>query len=175
MMVCCLSKPIKIKKPKNDVLRPNSKKNSLKTIALALTLLASASCVQAKTKAEQIKELKDKSVFLAKAKQFKDALQLSEQALKLDGKDATIYFMRAHIKEQQKDPIAALKELNKAIELNPKYAEAYLLRAKAFYFLGEMDEGQNNTKQAQSDLEMALKLNPRMAGALDYKGGGLDR
>lgn len=112
-------------------------------------------------------------MLMANTKKFKEAIALSEQALKLDKHDATIFYLRARIKEEQKDPVAAIKELNRAIELNPKYAEAYLLRAKGYYFLAEMDEGRDNSEKAKSDLATAIKLNPRLAEAYDYKGVGL--
>ena len=101
-------------------------------------------------------------MLMANTKKFKEAIALSEQALKLDKHDATIFYLRARIKEEQKDPVAAIKELNRAIELNPKYAEAYLLRAKGYYFLAEMDEGRDNSEKAKSDLATAIKLNPRL-------------
>ncbi|HNM50873.1 MAG TPA: tetratricopeptide repeat protein, partial [Candidatus Obscuribacter sp.] len=140
---------------------------------LCLSLLLTGASAKAEDRAGQISALKNKSMLMANTKKFKEAIALSEQALKLDKDDATIYFLRARIREEQKDPVAALKELNKAIELNPKYAEAYLMRARAFYFLAEMDEGTDNTLRARNDLEMALKLNPRLAEAYDYKGVGL--
>jgi len=119
---------------------------------LCLSLLLTGASARAEDRAGRISELKNKSMLMANTKRFKEAIALSEQALKLDKNDATIFYLRARIKEEQKDPVAAIKELNRAIELNPKYAEAYLLRAKGYFFLAEMDEGRDNAEKAKSDL-----------------------
>ncbi|HNA74444.1 MAG TPA: hypothetical protein PKW73_13950, partial [Candidatus Obscuribacter sp.] len=141
--------------------------------ALFLVSIVSVNFAIAKTESEQIAELKEKAQFLSNKKKFKEAIAESEQALKLNSRDASIYYLRARIRESQKDPLAAMKELNKAIELNPKYAEAYLLRAKGYYFLAEVDEGRDNIARAKRDLDTALKLNPQLAEGHDFKGVGL--
>ncbi|MGD0662389.1 MAG: tetratricopeptide repeat protein [Syntrophorhabdales bacterium] len=54
------------------------------------------------------------------------------------------------------DQKQAIMDYNKAIELNPKLAEAYYNRGNAYEVLGDQ-------RQAAVDHEKAIALNPRLA------------
>jgi Flp pilus assembly protein TadD len=65
---------------------------------------------------------------------------------------------------QKEDPVEALKVLDEAIQIDPKYPETYRNRGAAFMML-------NQTKEAIEAFETGLKLNPRLPGvseALQY-------
>jgi len=49
-----------------------------------------------------------------------------------------------------------VEDYNKAIELNPKYADAYYNRAIAY-------KAQSNTKKAIKDYTKAIEINPNYA------------
>ncbi len=62
------------------------------------------------------------------------------------------------------DPDKALKFLNKAIELYPRFAEAYYSRGLAYA------KRKGNYDQAISDFSKAIELDPRNAGSYAYRG-----
>jgi tetratricopeptide (TPR) repeat protein len=43
----------------------------------------------------------------------------------------------------------AIADFNKALEIDPKYTEAYISRGKAYYFKGEYDKAWGDIKKAQ--------------------------
>ena len=57
----------------------------------------------------------------------------------------------------------AISDYTKAIEINPRYAEAYCLRGATYTKKGEYD-------RAISDLTEALKINPRYAEPYYFRG-----
>jgi tetratricopeptide (TPR) repeat protein len=57
----------------------------------------------------------------------------------------------------------AIEDYNKAIELNPNYAEAYNNRGNAY-------GGLNEHEMAISDYNRAIELNPNFAGAYGNRG-----
>ena len=71
---------------------------------------------------------------------------------------------------KETDPIALLNQgialggdrgiayFNKAIEINPRFAEAYYIRGRAYYYKGWYDK-------AIADYTMVIELNPRFAWA----------
>jgi Tfp pilus assembly protein PilF len=66
-------------------------------------------------------------------------------------------------KERQNDYRGALIEYDRAIELNPRYADAYVGRGFAKYKLGEKSS-------AISDFSTAITLNPKSARAYQNRG-----
>jgi tetratricopeptide (TPR) repeat protein len=66
-------------------------------------------------------------------------------------------------KERQNDYRGALIEYDRAIELNPRYADAYVGRGFAKYKLGEKSS-------AVSDFSTAIALNPKSARAYQNRG-----
>jgi tetratricopeptide (TPR) repeat protein len=59
-------------------------------------------------------------------------------------------------------PDRALADFNKALELNPRLAEAYSNRGWAYFEKGQYD-------QAIADCDKALELNPRLAEAYNNR------
>jgi len=43
----------------------------------------------------------------------------------------------------------AILSLNKSLEINPKYAEAYIRRGRGYYFRGEYDKSREDIRRAQ--------------------------
>lgn len=106
-------------------------------------------------------------VFYAKAKLFQDmgkideAIAMYEQILKQDPKhEFSLYNLGAINLEIKKDPSKALDYFTKAIEANPKYAEAYFARGVCYEELKEQ-------KNAYEDYTMCLKLKPNYDPAVD--------
>ncbi|MDE3028473.1 MAG: tetratricopeptide repeat protein [Paracoccaceae bacterium] len=67
-----------------------------------------------------------------------------------------------------KDYPAAIGHLTALIDHAPDFAEAYNVRAQAYYAAGEIGPAIN-------DIGMALKLNPKHFGAMDELGSLLDQ
>ena len=53
---------------------------------------------------------------------------------------------------------AAISDLDRAIQLNPQFAEAYLLR-------GVVQNDNNNPREASGDFDRVLQLNPNLTSA----------
>lgn len=73
---------------------------------------------------------------------------------------------RAHL-EQGNFP-RAIQDLNKAIEMNPKFAEAYRNRGSAYFH-------QNNLYQAILDYNVAIQLDPVCAAAYNSRGSAYQK
>lgn len=117
-----------------------------------------------------LNKLKSDCASLLSLKRKEDADKLVDKAIRNFPKDERLYFQKALIKEEQKDPYAAMKALDKAIECAPNYTEAYLLRAKGNYMLFELTEEKACEAAGRRDLSMVFKLNPKLADAHDYQG-----
>ena len=63
---------------------------------------------------------------------------------------------RALAERQVRSNDAALADFNRAIEVNPRHASAYLGRANLLRAQGQLD-------QALADLDQAIRLNPENA------------
>ncbi|AFY74405.1 trypsin-like serine protease with C-terminal PDZ domain [Synechococcus sp. PCC 7502] len=74
------------------------------------------------------------------------------------------FFLQAGDKYQKGDVNGAIKDLNQALRLNPRYAAAYSKRGILNYVLRDQDA-------AISDFNKALRLNP--SDAMTYVGRGL--
>jgi TolB-like protein/Flp pilus assembly protein TadD len=61
----------------------------------------------------------------------------------------------------------AIRFLDEALRLDPKYAEAYVLKARALYFIAlpEGPLGRGNFEKARAAASAALALNPNLPGA----------
>lgn len=106
-------------------------------------------------------------VFYAKAKllqdlgKFDEALAMYEQIVKQDPQNEFSWYNSGAITlEVKKDPAKALDYFTKAIDANPKYAEAYFARGVCYEELKEK-------KNAYEDYNMCLKLKPNYEPAVD--------
>jgi len=81
------------------------------------------------------------------------ALELAERARALDDAIPLIHFVLAYVHRQHKNHAAAIRSLERALELDPNYADAYAFLSSVLSHAGRPDEG----------LEMiarAKRLNP---------------
>jgi tetratricopeptide (TPR) repeat protein len=87
------------------------------------------------------------------------AIKDYDEAIRLNPKYTTAYYVRGLAQVLKKDYAAAIKDYDEAIRLNPKYAFAFRERGLAY----------NNLKEyakALADLEAAIEIDPKFAGAL---------
>lgn len=93
--------------------------------------------------------------------QFKEAVQGYELVLKSDATHAfSMYNLGAIEFGVNKDPMKAIEHFTKAINVNPKYAEAYYARGTCYQ---EMDDKSN----ALADYQMSLQLKPNYEPAVE--------
>ncbi len=77
-----------------------------------------------------------------------------DKAIQDDPKNPEAYFARGfNILSDGSQMDAAISDFNKAIELKPEYARAYLMRGRAYAALGDNDH-------AKADRDKALELEP---------------
>lgn len=80
-----------------------------------------------------------------------------------EGRDAKTYLGKGYRLHRQKNYKEALAELNKAIEADPRNAEAYYWRGRTLVNLGQPDQG-------NEDFKTAVKFKPDYAEAYDHLG-----
>lgn len=88
--------------------------------------------------------------FYAQVGKLDQAMEHINQSISMDAKMAQAYFVRALIKQSQNDS-TALSDLDKAIDAEPKYVEAYLARATVYL-------REQNAAAAEQDLNKAINL-----------------
>lgn len=96
----------------------------------------------------------------------KDLLDEASKGLKIPGRestDAKTHLLKGYRLHRQKSYKEAFVELNKAIEIDPKYAEAYYWRGRTLVNLGQMEQGVD-------DFKAAVKFKPDYAEAHDNLG-----
>ena len=96
----------------------------------------------------------------------KGLLGEATKGLKIPGResaDAKSYLLKGYRLHRQKDYKEALVELDKAIEIDPRSAEAYYWRGRTLVSLGRLDQGVD-------DFKRAVKLKPDYSEAYDHLG-----
>lgn len=81
------------------------------------------------------------------------------RAIELDPINAEYYFHRAGTLDESSQFDATMADLNKAIELNPRYVEALICRGGVYY------NEKKDTVRAMADLNLAVDLDPSNATA----------
>jgi len=81
------------------------------------------------------------------------ALQLADKALSLHDQIPTAYFVKGLVYRDQKKYDLALAEAEKAISIDPNYANGHVLVATLLYYEGRAEQGLERMK-------MAARLNP---------------
>lgn len=112
--------------------------------------------------------LKVEALLLAGQKQ--EAARCLDLGLSQFPDDAGLYYARSKVYYDTKNPKASIRALNKAIELDPKMAPAYLDRARANFIMSENLFGEDLLKKAKEDINKALALDPNLAEAYHSKG-----
>ena len=100
---------------------------------------------------------------LTKDRNFKEAIDSFDKAIRLKSDFAEAYSVRGTLKSKLGRYKEALADLDKAIELKPNYASAYTGR-------GLVKSSQNRYYAAISDFDKALELNPKQISS--YLGRG---
>jgi tetratricopeptide (TPR) repeat protein len=96
----------------------------------------------------------------------KGLLGEATKGLKIPGReaaDAKSHLQKGYRLHRQKNYKEALDELNKAIEKDPRSAEAYYLRGRTLVNLGELDQGTD-------DFKAAVRFKPDYSEAYDNLG-----
>ncbi len=92
------------------------------------------------------------------------ASQSLEQAIKLERNDKEVYLLKAQIDFFRNKRTEALAAAQKAVALDPKYGEAYVM-------LGALlKEKQNREAEAIAAFRKAIELNPQLVAAYDDLG-----
>ncbi|MBF0542694.1 MAG: tetratricopeptide repeat protein [Nitrospirae bacterium] len=94
----------------------------------------------------------------------KSTESLPQKTIDLPLQTAADYYNRGDSYFKSKDYQQAIKDYNKAIELNPKYAKAYYSRGCAYSILG-------NVQQAISDYKIAAALGDKYTQEILTKNG----
>ncbi len=96
--------------------------------------------------------------------QFNDSLAMSDfnRAIRLDAKCSDAYYGRAFMKINRNEPEAALKDLEKVIQIRPDYAEGH-------YWHGNVQYGLGQNEKAITDFDRALKADSMHYHALSLR------
>jgi len=78
-----------------------------------------------------------------------NAMPVTEREEEKKSKESWFYYRMGAAYLQKRDFEQALLLLNKSLEINPKYAEAYVSRGRGYYFRGEYDKSWEDIKKAQ--------------------------
>jgi tetratricopeptide (TPR) repeat protein/S1-C subfamily serine protease len=140
--------------------------------------------------------LNEKANLLIENKQYSAAITICDEIISKQQQDYA-YISRGSAKFALGNKQGAIADYNRAIALNPKYAQAYSNRGGAQYELGNKQEAiddynraialnhkyaqayQNrgvvqyelgNKREAIADYNRAIALNPKVAGAYFYRG-----
>ncbi|XP_036615518.1 hsc70-interacting protein [Trichosurus vulpecula] len=100
---------------------------------------------------DQANEKKVAAIDALNSGDLKAAIQLFTEAIKLNPRLAILYAKRASIFIKLQKPNAAIRDCDRAIEINPDSAQPYKWRGKAHRLLGHWEE-------SARDLAMACKL-----------------
>ena len=103
-------------------------------------------------------ELHQQALAAANNKQLDKALQLTEQAIAKQGKEALFWDTKGKLLLNQKQPQPAIKAFSKAIDLNPSYFSPYVGRGMVYKNLGQ-------TQKSKLDFETSLSMLPTQLAA----------
>ncbi|MBI2669100.1 tetratricopeptide repeat protein [Candidatus Woesearchaeota archaeon] len=107
----------------------------------------------------ELSEWKSSVEKMFKQAEFEETIADSDEAIKLNPKDATAYLKRGCAKYYLDQSEAAIADANKAIELDPKYAGGYYYRGYAKM------AGLEQFEAAIADFNEAIKLDPKCVAA----------
>ena len=120
-------------------------------LAAALALVLTMSPVL--SGAESADELLAKAVAALKKGQAAEAVKLADQVIAADAKNSQAYYLRGLAHDAQREFKKSLEDFSKALELNPKAADALDRRGSAHFKLG-------NIKESVADFDKFIALKP---------------
>ena len=115
---------------------------------------------------ERLRELYQKGKRLFEDKKWDETIAVCTEIIKLENdpkKKAKIYHNRGTAYSKKGDSDRAIKDYNKAIELNPQYAPTFNNRGNEYSKKGDPD-------RAIKDCDKAIELNPQYANAFTNRG-----
>jgi tetratricopeptide (TPR) repeat protein len=86
-----------------------------------------------------------------------NVMPATEQEEEKKSKESWFYYRMGVAYLQKREFEQALLLLNKSLEINPKYAEAYVSRGRGYYYRGEYDKSWEDIKKAQ---DLGYKIPP---------------
>jgi tetratricopeptide (TPR) repeat protein/S1-C subfamily serine protease len=104
----------------------------------------------------------EKARVLIYLKRYQDALSASSQAIELSPR-AAFYNNRGATYASLKNYPKAIADYDRAIAINPEFAEAYIGRSGTYYFL-------KNYPKVVADCDRAIAINPRLSDAFINRG-----
>lgn len=105
--------------------------------------------------------LYNKAKFMQDMGDYKNAVSVYEQLLKIEPSNKfAVYNLGAIVLVEKKDFKTALGYFDKAIQIDPKYAEAYFARGACYQELGDK-------KKALEDYKLALQMDPQYTAAAE--------
>lgn len=96
--------------------------------------------------------------FYAEAGKLDLAMEYVNTAIGADAKFAPAYFVRSIVKQANQDA-TALADMNKVIELEPKYTQAYLARASMYLRANQPAQAEKDLNSAVSMVENKAQIN----------------
>ncbi|XP_015274661.1 PREDICTED: hsc70-interacting protein [Gekko japonicus] len=100
---------------------------------------------------DQANEKKMEAINALSEGKLEEAINLFTEAIKLNPHLAILYAKRASVFVKMQKPNAAIRDCDRAIQINPDSAQTYKWRGKAYRLLGQWEE-------AARDLALACKL-----------------
>jgi tetratricopeptide (TPR) repeat protein len=97
---------------------------------------------------------------------LKGAIELLDEALRINPRHATAWVTRATAVRKLGDYQRAIQDATKAIEIDPKFAAAYCQRAFAY----QQSELDNRVEQSFADASKAIQLDPTSSLAFIIRG-----
>ena len=97
-----------------------------------------------------ISQAKNTGLTLVMINKYDSAIEYYSKALAIDPNDAECYYWLAIAYSGKEDLPQALNNFNKAIELDPKYIEAYTMRSELHRKMGNKDLAEEDLKKASS-------------------------
>ena len=115
---------------------------------------------------DRLSTLTNLSSVLIKLEKFEKANEIISKAMKLSPMDRVLYINQGHLFGKNKNWQMSLASYEKAIDIEPNYAEGYYGRGNALLELGRLDD-------AIASYDRAISINPAFQEAYANRGNAL--